>query len=71
MATISISSDPQGADIEINGEFAGMTPRDKQVEPGEYLVRISLSGYETWSRQFEVAAGEEFPIRAPLQKQDP
>ncbi len=67
LATLEITSEPEGAEIEINGEFAGMTPRNKQVEPGEYEVVITKQGYRPWSRSFEVGPGEEFPIAVQLE----
>ena len=67
LATLEITSEPEGAEIMINGEFAGMTPREKPVEPGRYEVVITLPGYRSWSRSFEVGPGERFPIAVQLQ----
>lgn len=70
LATLEITSQPEGADIEINGAFAGMTPRSKQVEPGLYEVVITKQGFKPWSRSFEVGQGEEFPITVQLEKDE-
>lgn len=67
LATLEITSEPEGAEIMINGEFAGMTPREKPVEPGRYEVVITLPGYRPWSRSFEVGPGERFPIAVQLE----
>ena len=70
LATLEITSQPEGADIEINGAFAGMTPRSKQVEPGQYDVVITKQGYKPWTRSFEAGPGEEFPITVDLEEDD-
>lgn len=68
LATIEISSEPNGAEIEIDGMFAGMTPRSKRMEPGEHKVAISLKGYKDWKKDVVVGAGEQFPISVQLEK---
>jgi len=67
-AVIQIDSDPQGADIEIDGAYAGSTPRLKRLPPGEYKIKIALKGYKKWEKKIVVEAGEEFPIKAVLEK---
>lgn len=48
MQTITIGSDPEGADVIINHERVGQTPLRYQVQRGEdVLVQISKPGYET------------------------
>lgn len=54
---LSISSTPAGADIEIDGNFAGNTPSALKVEPGEHNVRISKKGFQTWERKLKVTGG--------------
>jgi hypothetical protein len=68
LATIEISSEPSGAEIEVDGMFAGMTPRSKRMEPGEHEVVISLKGYKDWKKEVVVEAGEQFPISVQLEK---
>jgi len=65
-ARLEIESDPDGATIEINGEFVGMTPRTRPVEPGEYEVVLTLEGHAPWRGSFTVVEGETFPIRVRL-----
>lgn len=69
LATLEITSQPEGADIEINGAFAGMTPRSKQVKPGQYEVVITKQGFKSWRRTFEVGQGEAFPITVQLEEE--
>ena len=54
---LDISSNPVGADIEIDGNFAGNTPSAIKLEPGEHSVTISKKGFQTWERKMKVTGG--------------
>jgi len=44
--TITVTSFPQGAAVYLNGEYRGVTPaRLQNVPPGDYLINVSLAGY--------------------------
>lgn len=46
--SVSISSDPQGADVLVDGEFVGNTPVAVDLKrKHNHLVTVSLDGYET------------------------
>ena len=68
MAVLDISSEPKDAEIEIDGAFAGTTPRTKRLNPGEYKIKISKNGYKSWERKIKVEAEEEFPLSVQLEK---
>ena len=68
VAVMEINSNPKGAEIEIDGAFAGTTPRTKRLGPGEYKIKITINGYKSWERKIRVEAGEEIPIAVELQK---
>jgi len=68
MAVLDISSEPRDAEIEIDGAFAGTTPRTKRLDPGEYKIKITRNGYKTWERKIKVEADEEFPLSVQLEK---
>ena len=67
-AILDISSEPKGAEIEIDGAFAGTTPRIKKLNPGEYKIKISRDGYKSWERKIKVEAEEEFPLSVQLER---
>lgn len=47
---IPISSEPQGADILVDGALAGVTPADIQMErKRDHLVTVQMAGYESRS----------------------
>jgi len=68
MAVLDISSEPRDAEIEIDGVFAGTTPRTKRLDPGEYKIKITRNGYKKWEKKIKVEADEEFPISVQLEK---
>ncbi len=67
-AILEINSEPKDAEIEIDGAFAGTTPRTKRLNPGEYKIKISRNGYKSWERKIKVEANEEFPLSVQLER---
>jgi hypothetical protein len=65
--SIHITSDPAQAEIEIDGAFAGTSPRDKELRPGEHKIRVSKQGFKTWERSVSIAEGENFDVHATLE----
>ncbi len=56
-ATLDISSTPSGADIEIDGSFAGNTPSALGVATGEHIIHISKNGFKSWEKKVKVLTG--------------
>ena len=67
-AKLSIFSAPDGADIEIDGAFAGNTPSDLEVPAGERSIVVKKSGYKNWERKMKVAAGSNIHLNAEMEK---
>ena len=57
-ATAEISSDPSGADIEIDGTFVGTTPSSMGVLAGVHTLRITKIGYKSWNRSLKSSTGK-------------
>jgi hypothetical protein len=70
-ARFSIVSAPDGADIEIDGNFVGNTPSDLEVAPGDHAVLVKKSGYKDWERKLKVVAGSNVRLTAELEKATP
>jgi hypothetical protein len=67
-AKLLIASVPDGADIEIDGNFAGNTPSDLEVPPGEHSIVVKKSGYKNWERKIKVVAGSSIHLNAEIEK---
>jgi hypothetical protein len=57
-AKLSISSAPDGADIEVDGDFVGNTPSTVELAAGEHAVLVRKSGYKDWQRKIRLTGGE-------------
>jgi formylglycine-generating enzyme required for sulfatase activity len=65
---LSLSSDPGGANVSLNGEFAGQTPLDLELEPGiEHRITLSRAGYKRRSTTVSMQAGAVDARRVSLE----
>lgn len=67
-AKLSITSTPDNADIEVDGNFAGNTPSDLAVAQGEHTITVKKSGYKNWQRILKVVAGSNIHLNAEMEK---
>ena len=67
-ARISVASVPDGADIEIDGSFAGNTPSDLEVPEGERSIVVKKTGFKNWERKMKVVAGSSIHLNAEMEK---
>ncbi|MEO8436533.1 MAG: PEGA domain-containing protein [Pyrinomonadaceae bacterium] len=68
VATIIVRSDPNGAEITIDGKFMGTTESTLKLAPGEHTVSIGKSGFKEWNRTITLNAGSSITIDATLEK---
>ena len=52
-----ITSEPQGADIEIDGSYVGNTPSRISLAPGQHTINLKKTAYKTWERKIDVSGG--------------
>lgn len=64
----SFSSNPPGAEITLDGQYAGSTPSEIHLSPGKHNVVVSMPGFVQWKRELTVSAGSELTVNAILQK---
>jgi len=57
-AQLQISSAPDGADIQIDGNYVGSTPSTIGAAPGQHRVSIKKSGFKPWERTITVSSGQ-------------
>jgi hypothetical protein len=65
-ATVTIKSTPDGADILLDGKFAGNTPSTIRVKAGDHTVRIELKGYSAWEKSLTISADAQLTLNANL-----
>ncbi|ADI14974.1 PEGA domain-containing protein [Truepera radiovictrix] len=67
--TLSITSEPSGAQVFIDDRFVGYTPLRYGAEAGNRLVNVVYEGYETYEATITVTGGETREVRANLRAQ--
>lgn len=65
-ARLRIVSDPDDADVFINGAYAGRTPLGVELAPGRYRVVVTKTNYESWSQTLELKGDSEITLEAVL-----
>ncbi|HXY15074.1 MAG TPA: PEGA domain-containing protein, partial [Terriglobales bacterium] len=55
---LQISSDPAGADIEVDGNYVGNTPSTVAAAAGQHEISIKKNGFKPWQRKITVSAGQ-------------
>lgn len=66
---ISISSEPSGADVYINGTRVGVTPYlNKMINRGKNNVVLKLNGFYDYPELVDVGMGEQKTLEAKLSK---
>jgi len=67
-AELEVSSTPDGADIEIDGNFVGSTPSTLGVAAGSHQVSVKKAGFKPWERKITVSSGH-IKVDATLESQ--
>lgn len=66
--TVNIKSDPEGAEITVDGKYVGNTPSTIQVEPGDHTIAIKKANFTVWERTVSTTAGGNVNVGASLEK---
>jgi hypothetical protein len=69
--SFQVTSEPQGADIFVDGEFKGATPSQLKAVPGSHVLKVSRPGFTDWQRNIVLDAGTAVTFNAILVKQTP
>ena len=66
--SINVSSDPQGAEIFLDGSSTGEVTNTtlEKVSEGSHTIKLTLSGYEDTERTVEVALDDTTYVGVPL-----
>jgi serine/threonine protein kinase len=66
LATLQISSEPQGANIYVDSIFKGQTPLDVALPLGKYELRLSLVDHLAWEAQVDLDTPGEMPLHIAM-----
>ncbi|MFY9689641.1 MAG: PEGA domain-containing protein [Candidatus Acidiferrales bacterium] len=64
---VTVSSDPAGAEIYVDGKFVGQTPSTIELPAGAHHVEVKSAGREDWSRDLDVLKGSQLTLHPVLQ----
>jgi hypothetical protein len=65
--SLSITSEPRGADIYVDGQYRGYTPSViPGLVPGRHTVRVQKAGYDEYITTVSVSAGQRTPVSVTL-----
>jgi hypothetical protein len=68
LAAVSVSSEPAGADVFLDGSFVSSTPAVLRLQGGTFKVVVKMSGYTDWEREVKILPGAEVRLDAKLSK---
>ncbi len=57
-AHLQVTSTPDGADIEIDGNYVGNTPSTVGLAAGQHQISVKRTGYKPWERKISVSSGQ-------------
>jgi len=64
--TISITSDPDGAEIFVDDKFFGNAPATLKLSVGSHSIDLKIPGRPDWRRTLEVLKGNKASLKATL-----
>lgn len=64
VAHLSVTTDPPGARVLLNGKEMGTTPLTLDLEPGQFLLVLRKEGYRPWLKSVRLGNGtfQEFSV---------
>jgi serine protease Do len=65
---LTITSEPSGAEIEIDGEFIGNTPTTVTAKQGRVIVKVKRTGFQPWERTLTLNAGDKRTLNVEMVK---
>jgi hypothetical protein len=68
--SVVISSEPPGAEIYIDGKFAGQTPSTIRLPSGSHRIEVKSQGKQLWERNLEVWKDSQLTLH-PVLEQNP
>ena len=67
VGTVTISSDPDGAEIFVDDKFFGNTPAALKLPTGSHAILLKFPGHAQWHRTLEVLKSSKTSLKATLE----
>ncbi len=64
--SVTIASDPPGAEIYVDGKFVGQTPSTIHLASGSHRVEVKSQGKQAWARDLEVLKDSQLTLHPVL-----
>ena len=65
---LKVLSDPSGALVFVNNTYIGKTPTSKELNPGVYRVKVTMTGYQPYEGNVRIYAGKITKLLVRLTK---
>jgi hypothetical protein len=70
MGTVSVKTQPKGAQVAVNNRIVDkFSPVDFYLNPGTYVVDVTMSGFKPVHRIIEVQKGTKVTLEETLERQ--
>ena len=67
--TVAVSSDPEGAEIFVDGKFVGQAPSTLKLSAGTHTIQVKCAGRRTWERTLEVLRDSQVTVKPSSEPQ--
>jgi serine protease Do len=67
VGTVTITSDPDSAEIFIDDKFLGNAPATLKLPPGSHAIVLKFPGHADWHRTLEVLKSSKVSLKAALE----
>jgi hypothetical protein len=68
VGSVTIASDPQGAEIYVDGKFVGQTPSTIHLASGSHHIEVKSKGKQEWERDLDVMKDSQLTLDAILEE---
>ena len=65
--TVRVSSEPDGAEIQVDGKFVGTAPSTLRLPMGPHQIEVRAHGRRAWQRTLEVLKDSDVSLKATLE----
>jgi S1-C subfamily serine protease len=67
LGSVTITSDPDGAEIYVDDKFVGNAPAKLKLPAGNHVMILKAAGFKEWKRTLEVLKGSQVTLKPALE----